>query len=356
MNNILRQLFFFITSIVYITNLYSQKPDFYWSVDMEAVFDNREGDTKYADAKTFFQTQLAPEIGLSVNDNRHLIAGGVVWTQPIGCEWKDYRLSPTLYYRYQNNTGIRFAMGMFSKDLLYSEMPNYIWNDSVNYTQRNIRGAMFGYRNSAGYFQAFIDWRGMQTDTQREAFNIIASGERRYKKGRFLWGGLMMMNHLAKDKINREQQYVVDNFVYNPYIGINLAKFAKTPLDTCSLRIGALGALTRDRETRKWELPAGVWVDLDVGWKFLELKNTFYAGSKLYPFYDRFGTLLDQGEPYYAASLYNRTSLQVFFLRRKFMRLKASLDFNIAPSHFNFYQRVILEFSLSNSRARRATD
>ena len=329
-----------------VSGLYSQRPDLYWSVDLDAVFDNREGDTQHASAKTFFQTQLAPEIGVSLYDDRHRIAAGVVWTQPIGCQWEGHRLSPTVYYRYQNH-GLRFAMGMFGRDQLYAEMPNYIWNDSVKYAQRNIRGAMIGYRNEKGYFQAFLDWRGLQTEKQREAFNIIASGERYHADGKFLWGGLAMLNHLAKDSSRNPDQYVIDNILYNPYVGLNINRAVpRLPLDSCALRIGVLGDLTRDRGDREWKTPVGIWVDLAATWRFLELKNTFYAGGKLYPLYGKYSFILDQGEPYYAASLYNRTSLGVVFLKRKFMTLKASLDFNVAPSHFNFYQRVLLSFSI----------
>lgn len=325
--------------------LYAQKPDFYWGLDLEAVFDNREGDQTYADAKTFFLTQIAPEIGISLDNKKHIVAAGAVWTQPIGCELEGRRISPTIYYRYQDK-GLRVALGMFGRDLLYADMPNYIWNDSVKYTQRNIRGAMIEYRNPKGYIQTILDWRGMQTKQQREAFNIIANGERQYKDGRFLWGGLGMMNHLAKDNSKDTTQYVVDNFVYNPYVGINLAKFPGVPLDSCSLRVGALGSLTRDREFGDWNTPVGVWVDLDVAWKFLELKNTFYAGGKLFPLYGKFNYLLDQGEPYYAASLYNRTSVSAVFLRRSFMELRATLDLNVVPSSINFYQRVILTINI----------
>lgn len=329
-----------------ISGVFAQKPDLYWSVDMSAVFDNREGDTKHAPAKTFFQTQLAPEIGISLYDDRHRIAAGVVYTQPIGCEWEGHRLSPTVYYRYQSK-GLRFAMGMFGRDQLYAEMPNYIWNDSIKYAQRNIRGAMFGYRNDKGYLQAFIDWRGMQTMTQREAFNIIASGERYYADGKFLWGGLAMLNHLARDKSRDPDQFVIDNILYNPYVGIDIVKtMHSSPLDSCSLRVGVLGGFSRDRRDWKWKTPAGIWADFDIEWKFLGLKNTFYAGAKLFPFYGRYNCLLDQGEPYYAASLYNRTSVYATFLSRKFMSLRAYLDFNVAPSHFNFYQRLILTFSI----------
>lgn len=343
--NIIRTVAIAIASITNITGLFSQRPDLYWNVYMSAVFDNREGDTKYAAAKTFFQTQLAPEIGVSLYDDRHRVAAGVVWTQPIGCEWNGHRISPTVYYRYQAK-GLRFAIGMFERDLLYAELPNYIWNDSVKYAQRNIRGAMIGYRNAKGYFQALIDWRGMQTETQREAFNIIATGERTCSDGKILWGGSAMLNHLALDKSNNPDQHVVDNIIYNPYVGVDFTKIATTALDSCSLRVGALGDLTRDRGDGDWKTPVGVWVDFDIRWRFLELKNTFYSGGKLFPLYGKYSYFLDQGEPYYAASLYNRTSVSAIFLNRKFMTLRASLDFNTAPSFFNFYQRLVLTFSI----------
>ena len=35
-----------------------------WSVDFGSVFDNREGDNRYAEAKTFFFTNLAVEGGI----------------------------------------------------------------------------------------------------------------------------------------------------------------------------------------------------------------------------------------------------------------------------------------------------
>ena len=46
-----------------------------WNVDFNTVFDNRECDNKMTDTKTFFQTQLAPEIGVSVKEGMHSIMG-----------------------------------------------------------------------------------------------------------------------------------------------------------------------------------------------------------------------------------------------------------------------------------------
>lgn len=334
-----------LISLQTLFGLNAQKPELFWSVFMSAIFDNREGDETYSDARTFFQTQLSPEIGLTLDGGRHRIAAGAVWTQPIGCEWEGHRISPTVYYRYEDK-GLRFAMGMFDRDQLYRELPNYIWNDSVKYMQRNIRGAMIGYREEKGFFQAILDWRGMQTRNQREAFNIIAMGERHYKEGLWMWGGTAMMNHLAWDKSGNPDQHVVDNFLYNPYLGVDFSKIGSIPLDSCLLRIGILGSLTRDRGDKNWHTPMGAWVDFAARWKFLELKNTFYAGGKLFPIYARYGSILDLGEPYYAASLYDRLTVGVIFLERNFVKIKGDLDFNIYPGNYNFYQRVMVEFRI----------
>ncbi|MDE6556029.1 MAG: hypothetical protein K2K55_03605 [Duncaniella sp.] len=156
----------------------AQRPGLYWSVDFNSVFDNREGDATYSEPQTFFLAQLAPEIGLTLDGGTHRIAAGGVWTQPLTDSFRDASLSPTLYYRY-HASGLTFAMGLFSREMLHRPLPSYIWSDSCNYVQRNIRGAMVSNVGRHGFFQAVIDWRGMQSEIRREAFNIIAQGEYR---------------------------------------------------------------------------------------------------------------------------------------------------------------------------------
>ena len=95
----------------------AQKPCPVWSVDFKTIFDNREGDAVYNEAQTFFMTQLAPEIGLSIDNGRHTVTGGVVWTQPIGCEWDGHKISPTLYYRYRHG-GVEGWLG--TRHIMYS--------------------------------------------------------------------------------------------------------------------------------------------------------------------------------------------------------------------------------------------
>ena len=111
-----------------------------WSIDFCSVFDNREGDNRYTDTKTFFFTSLAPELGLSFSETDR-IAGGVVWNQPIGCEWDGHRVSPTLYYRHDGSAADSpwsFSMGMFPRKQLREEMPGYASVYAENFHTANL--------------------------------------------------------------------------------------------------------------------------------------------------------------------------------------------------------------------------
>ncbi len=325
--------------LLMLSALVADAQQFEWSVDFNALFDNREGDNRYTDTKTFFQTQLSPEIGVSMLGGRHQLMGGIVWTQPIGCEWDGHRISPTLYYRY-NNGGWKFAMGMFPRTMLTRRMPNYVWSDSVNYAQRNVRGVMIAYDRGDSFFEGLVDWRGMQSETRREAFNVIARGEWRHAKGVFLAGGLAMMNHFALTAHAAPDEHIVDNFIVNPYIGVDFSRH--TSLDSCVVRGGLLMAITRNRAYDNWETPAGAWLQVNMQWRWLGWENTFYCGGKLYPYYGQHGALLDQGEPFYQSRWYDRTTFYGILLNNNFMDLRASLDFNFADNCFTFYQRLTL--------------
>lgn len=318
-----------------------------WSIDFSSVFDNREGDNKYTDTKTFFFTNLAPEVGLKFTASDR-IAGGVVWHQPIGSEWKGYKLSPTLYYRHEGsavNSPWSFSMGMFPRTQLREEMPGFLWSDSLAYTQRNIRGALVQYKRDRGFLDLYVDWRGMQSETQREAFNIVVHGRWHPVANKpFFIGGHAMMNHFALVKNAPADQHIIDNFVVNPYIGVNLG--GHTALDSLIVRGGPLITVERNREFEDWKAPVGLWLEAVGEWRWLGVKETIYAGGRQMPSYIPFRSQLYQGEPFYQAKFYSRTDVYANIYSNRYMKLRASLDFNVAGSSFIFYQRLMLVVNL----------
>lgn len=345
--------------------------DFTWDIDFSSVFDNREGDHDITAAKTYFFTNLAPEAGLRFN-TADRIAGGVVWNQPIGCEWDGHRVSPTLYYRHDGRKW-RFSMGMFPRRQLIEEMPGYLWSDSLSYHQNNIRGALVQYVSDKGYFDAYIDWRGMQTRKQREAFNIVFHGQFSPRRNWFGIGGYVQMNHYALQKDAPADQHIVDNFIVNPYLAADLG--SKVNTDSLNIRAGLLMTIERNRavEDGGWQTPAGFYLEAVGEWRRFGAKNTLYIGKPLFPSYNSssaefldnsaphateedlaanpviytlMGPGLYQGEPFYQKKFYDRLNLYAYIIRNRHVSLQASLDFNFTPSSFIFYQRLLLRVTL----------
>lgn len=318
---------------------FSRAQELTWSVDFNSVFDNREGDRTFTDPKTYFFTVLAPEVGVKLTANDR-IAGGAVWTQHLTNDWDDGRVTPTLYYRHEDSRWA-FSMGMFPRTQLRRELPGFLWCDSLTYFQRNIRGALVQYNLSNGFLEAYLDWRGMQSETRREAFNIVFHGEVAPRDGKFFIGGHAMMNHYALQKNPPADQHIVDNFLINPYVGLDFTKGCA--LDSLAFKAGALITVERNRANDNgWSTPAGGWFEAVGEWRWLGVKNSLYVGGKLFPSYREFGPGLYQGEPFYSSRFYNRTDVYAKLLRNRYVDLQASLDFNFARGSFIFYQRVLL--------------
>lgn len=315
-----------------------------WSIDFGSVFDNREGDADMLKARTFFFTSLAPELGLKFS-SKDRVAGGAVWIQPLENGVKDGKITPTLYYRHEGDK-LKFSMGIFPRTQLREPLPGFLWCDSLAYFQRNIRGALLQYEGKNGFLDAYIDWRAMQSETRREAFNIMFHGQWQPSGKIFLAGGHALMNHFAKTLHPDPSQHVVDNFLVNPYIGVDLSN--KSVLDSLCVKAGALVTIERNREFSEWKTPAGFWLDAVFEWKWLGLRNSFYKGGKLFPLYNQFGSLLYQGEAYYQSDFYNRTDVYAKLLNNRFMQLQAQLNFNLARNNFMFYQRIILDIHIGN--------
>lgn len=329
--------------------IHGETPRLTWDVDFASVFDNREGDHRYTDTKTFFFTSLAPEIGVRFTDADR-IAGGVVWYQPLANDCAGYKVQPTLYYRHDGGARSpwRFSMGMFPRTQLREEMPGFLWSDSLNYTQRNIRGALMQYQRSRGFLDAYVDWRGMQSKTRREAFNVVVHGRWHPRRGNPLFvGGHAMMNHFALRENAPVDEHIIDNFVVNPYAGVNLG--SRTACDSLIVRVGPLMTIERNRvDDGGWKTPVGAWAEAFVAWKWLAVKNTFYYGGRQFASYIPFRGDLYQGEPFFQSRFYNRTDVFGRIYRNRWVDLQASLDFHVADGSFIFYQRLMVRVNIGN--------
>lgn len=309
-----------------------------WSAEVVPYFDNREYSYQRMTSGTLFAARLTPTIG--VEWNNHSISTGVAWIQPIDSRIELSQLKPTLYYRY-NTQPFAMSMGLFPRTQLIEPLDDFMCSDSITFFSPNIQGALFQHRSRHGYIEALVDWRGLPTETTREAFMIVAQG--RWDITPWLHaGGAVTMNHLAraKNELPGKETHVTDNVMMRPYIALNLSH--STVLDSLMLRCGYLATLDRERGVTDWIVSHAFVADLTAEWHFIGLRNKFYYGTSAQPLYNKMGATLYQGEPYYGTPWHNRLDIYGYIFRNSFVNCFASINFHITPGQIGCQQQIVV--------------
>ncbi len=316
-----------------------------WSIDATVLINNREGGDVYTPAQTFIFTRLAPEVGVSLNDGAHVLKGGVAWYQPMIDDMSGYKVLPTLYYRYNRGDGWHVTTGMFPRTLMVQRAPRYMWSDSLDYNQPNVRGVMAQLIKPAGYAEIAVDWRQMQTDRQREAFTTVLNTDWRVA-GPFRLGGHLQYSHLAKTRVNKEGQHVNDDILINPMLGLDLSHH--TALDSLRFDVGALMTMERDRGDMQWHNQAGLLATATARWRWLQVDETFYAGKALMPLYPYQGSLLNLGDPYFNHKVYSRTDLIGHIVSNRYVDMTLSIVYHATDKFTGLWQQLTCRFYLDN--------
>lgn len=322
------------------------KPKFIYDVDFVTDFDNREYHDPYDASRTIFGFRLTPTIGVGFSDSiggRHKFLAGATYIQPCGADWRHVKVMPTVYYQWAV-APFRVSMGFIPYSELYYQLPDYLRSDSLSFMCPNIQGALFQFRNHWGYLQAFADWRGMYSREYREAFRIVADGKFYY---RWMYAGLYaQLNHLANSLDKHEG--VNDDVLINPLMGLNFTDM--TPLDSLSFHVGYMCGIQRHRRLDEVHIAHGMQVDFMLQWRFLGFHNSLYFGGNQMPLYGRFGSLLNQGDPHYQASLYDRMDFYVYLIRRSFVTCYAGWNLLITnQGTLSHQQQIVCRFSLDQA-------
>lgn len=303
-----------LTLIGLLMALSASSQQFLYDVDFVMDFDNVESHHPYETSGTLFGIRLTPTVGVGFSDSlggSHRLMAGVSYVQPFGAGWRDCRVFPTVYYRYDVK-GFRLNFGFVPYSSMLEALPDYLMSDRLAFTYPNIQGALMDYSSKWGHAEVLADWRGMMTDSVREAFRLIGGGKFRYKY--FYTGGYAQLNHLSHSELVKG---VVDDIVVNPLVGCNLSSL--TPLDSLAFQAGYLFGWQRDRKADDSRLAHGLHVDMALRWRFIGFRNELYYGSDQMPFYPQYGTLVNQGDPCYQARIYNRTDLYLYMIRLPFV-------------------------------------
>lgn len=323
------------------------KPKFLYNVDFLFFFDNREYDrSPYQRSQTLFGARLSPEIGVGIADSTigdHRLMAGCSYIQPIGADYKNAKVLPTLYYQYRKK-GFGAYLGLLPFTKMIEDFPDYLMYDSIAYFHPNIQGALFNYRDRRGFVELMCDWRGMWSETTREAFRVTLNG--RYEHKWFFVGGRAMMNHLAcySPEYKGEQPGVCDDLLGSIYVGFDIGKV--TPLDSFVVRANYIVAIQNDRKDKLHYMPQGGLLEIFLRWRWIGFRNVTYYGDPQMPLYPKYHSLLNQGDPFYQARFYNRSDIFFYIFNNSFVNCFASANFHYADGVFVTQQQIVAQFSL----------
>ncbi|MCF0181435.1 MAG: hypothetical protein HUK11_04190 [Muribaculaceae bacterium] len=354
-----------------------------WSVDMSVMFQNREGGDELTPDQTILFTRLAPEVGLSLMGGAHEIKGGVAWYQPLIDNLKGYKVLPTIYYKYHSN-GWTLAAGALPRSLMLRPLPRLLMSDSLNFVTPNVRGVLARYEGKRGHGQIDVDWRQMQTTTQREAF-VVTFDTHCNIAGPLGFDAWLQYNHLAKCKDAGNTQGVNDDVTLMLMPTLDLAHYTPrlkalelsagaallmqrdrsaidskwhtpalahyTPrLKALELSAGAALLMQRDRSAidSKWHTPARFMARAHMAWRWLEAAEEFSTGGNAFPLYPSYGSELNLGDPYYCYKTYSRTDVRAHIVNNSFVDLNAGLTFHVTNKTTGFWQTISCRVYIDN--------
>lgn len=292
------KLYITILALIFTTSsLFGQ--EFIWDIKFAGQFDNREYNTVLTRSQTLFGARITPQIGIGWGHNS--INVGTDLMGDFGA--KTLSTDPTLllYYAY-NSKKFDAYMGVFPRSKMIGKYSSLFFSDSVKFYDQNLDGFMLQRSGDNGYIEIGIDWCGLSSGSNRERFMIFSSGE--YQWSTFFVGYSATIFHFAASE---EVTGVVDNILFNPYIGVNLSN--QLPLDVASLQVGWVQGLHKDRLVdTEFKMQGGAQVELRAEkWNF-GLYNTLYLGTDQMPYYDDYGSGLYFGDPYYRTEMATSSS------------------------------------------------
>lgn len=316
-----------------------------YDVDFVSYFDNREYEEQHQLSQTLYGFRLSPAVGVSFRDSlmgEYELMGGVHYRQPMGAGWRKAQFIPTAYLS-MHRRGFSVMLGAIPYAMRRHALPHYLRYDSLIYARPNVEGAYMRYEAAQGYGEFMCDWRGMPTWERREMFLLLLNGE--YQWRWLLLGGYAQLNHKASYGEGRREG-VCDDAYLHAYLGLDLG--VVTGLDSLTLRCGYIQGFQRERESGTVYKPGGAMVELTAQWRWLGIASSFYYGTPLMPLYAKYGSDLNQGDPFYQSPWYSRTAVYAYLFSNAFVNCYFSWNFHVDDTkRVSHQQQLVGSFCLN---------
>ena len=310
-------------------------PHFVYDVDNFNFFDNREVHSPYQQSQTFFGSRLTLEGGIQHEANTIMIGvTGVKDFGQSGIAHKDL----TFYYHYEEGH-YSGAFGSFPRKRLKRELPDIFVYDSIRYYSPTLHGALIQYTSRHGYAEFYCNWLNKQGVGEREIFELVTDGRFGHRGYYLGWNAQLL--HFSVPRPNTGLK-VYDKLMLNPHLGFERSQLGW--LDALSFEGGFMLSLNRDRTHMQWKSPMGFLGEVMLRKGRFELRDRLYAGNPQFTDYERYGSQLHRGDPYYRSNMYNRTYVRFYILNRPTVQCYIGASFHCTEGALDNSQQVVLRF------------
>ena len=319
----------------------------YLDTDFNFDFDNTEySGSSLGSSETLFGISLAPVLRYEWNE-KHSLGVGVNMQKMFGSVRFLDDIDLVAYYQFKGEKYGAVA-GLFRREKLMGRYSEAFFSNSYLVDNRLVQGLALQYHDKVGYAELVADWNGMYSQATREQFRILFSGEGRFANVMYA-GASAEMHHYAN---RADFQYnVVDDFVINPYIGVDFSMIVDI-----DARLGYLQSLQRDRLTGGgWQVPMGGELFFRVSCWGVFISNNLYVGKNLQPLYNSvgkegtiYGADLYASDPFYGTTtgIYNRTGIG--YERNLWVdRLKVKAEFVLKTDGKRLYNQQIISLAVN---------
>ena len=320
--------------------------EYLWNVELQYFFNNNEfADSPHALKQTWAGTWLNTLGGISWDDS-HTIFGGVNILNIPGTHRAVNKANLTLFYRHQTDR-FHFRVGSFNReDVLGDIYCDFFFGDSIDLFVPQMHGVFFQIGRGRNFFNAWLDWTGMPTETQRESFKFGFSGRASYQS---LFGEFQSyINHLAGTAPFHESQIGVSEQIQ---ILASLGAEFDTKIGfEGSVSAGVLAGVERIRREQLSYSPVGFVARANVEFWGIESKNTIYLGDPRMKFFYREGNHLYWQNPFLKGSSYVQSEWSIRLLETSFARAEFSYILNFSGGVMMHQQMFKVSANVGNWR------
>jgi hypothetical protein len=317
--------------------------EFVWKAGVYNFFENTEfANSTIQIPQTMAGVHLAPEAGLTWNDN-HRVSAGFDAMHEYGSDKAVDFFDPIVYYEFTGKR-FRFYAGAFPRKSVLDKYPRMFFQDSIQNYRPVVNGIFWEYHSGRNYMNVWLDWISRQTYTRREAFFLGWSG--RYNFTVFYGQHFGYMLHFYHVKNPQTPEGLRDNILTLTCLGIDLS--GRTQFEKLEANVGWAVGLERNRNIGTWHRPHGLLSEIKVEYKGLELYNTYYRGQSQQVFHNDHISELYWGDPMYRTKEYNRSDLSIWFYKSQAVNLKMTWSLHFAEQTLYHAQLFTATFELDN--------